>query len=399
MKLFEKGELKLLWPFYLSKFIKSTLIVWAVFYVIYFNQMGLSFFQISTFLAAYSFLGIIFEIPTGAIADIFGRKFSVVLGLILSSFLFIFMGLFKDYYILLGLWILLGIVTTLNSGADQALVIDHLSKNKRKDLVHDYYIKNGSIASFGGIFNGIIGAIIVKYFGLNIIWWITGIAILIGTSFIFFFIDENFKKQKTKIKEQLKETWTYSKFSIKYIFKNNVVMYIIIASFFLMLYGSLANMISWQPLLVSLGFKVYYLGYLISVGGLIAVFVPFFSKNLLKKFKTERNCLILLFLILFLINIMIFFAFNIEIAILIFYLEIIPIELNNPIRQKFFQHHIPDKYRASITSFKSMVMGIGLTIGSLIAGYLVDNIGPRMTIFYGAFFLIPTIISFYLIKK
>jgi len=399
MKLFEKGELKLLWPFYLSNLIESIFLIWMVFYIIYFKQMGLTFFQISSFLAVYSFLVIIFEVPTGAIADIFGRKFSVVLGLIFSGFLFILIALFKDYYTLLGLWAFLGITTTLMSGADQALVIEHLNRNKRKDLIYDYYIKDGSIMGAGLIFSGIIGAFLVKYFGLEIIWWSGGASMIFGAFFIFSFVDEGFKRKKIKIIEQIKETWTYSKFSISYGIKNKVLLFIILAGFFTVISTSLSSMIAWQPLLVNLGFEVYWLGYFMSLSGLIMVFVPFLSKPLLKTIKSEKNYLAILLSTLFLITLFIIIVPNWEVAVLIFCLMIIPFELIHPVRSKFSQHHTPSKYRASITSSMTMIMGIGGTIGALVAGYLMDIIGPKMTIFFSAFFLIPAIIFYLMIKE
>ncbi len=399
MKIFEKGELSLLWPFYLDIMLKSMFYIWILFYVIYFNQIGLSFFQIATLFAMFSFLGIIFEIPTGAIADIFGRKFSVVLGYVLVGFTFIFIGLFENYYILLGLFALLGISATLTSGADQALVIEYLNKNKRKDLVQDFYIKEPSIGSLGGIFNGIIGALLVKYFGLGIIWWSTGFSSLIGTLFIFLFVNEGFARKKVKIRKQLKETWNYSKFSINYASRHPVLSFMIIAGFFTVISFTFGDMLAWQPLLISLGFEVHWIGYLVSIGALIAMVIPFLSKSLSKIIKSDKNYLTLMLLFLFFISFLIIFVNSWYTAALIFLLGVIPCELLYPIRQKFFQSNVPGKYRASITSFRTMVIGIGAVIGTLIAGYLIDLIGPKMTIFISAFLLIPAMLFYYFIKE
>jgi len=50
---------------------------------------------------------LLFEIPTGAIADIYGRKFSVLLRIILQGIIIFFMFVSSDFYIialLLHLW-------------------------------------------------------------------------------------------------------------------------------------------------------------------------------------------------------------------------------------------------------------------------------------------------------
>ncbi|MDD5133115.1 MAG: MFS transporter [Candidatus Nanoarchaeia archaeon] len=398
MKLFEKGELKLLWPFYLSIITQGLFFIWTIFYVVYFNQLGLTFLQISSFLSIYYLFGIIFEIPTGVIADIFGRKFSVVLGSILFGFIFILIGLFQSYYILLLLFALLSISGTLISGADETLIVDHLKNNKRVDLVHNYYIKESSILGLSIILNGFIGALLVKYFGLNIIWISTGLSMLLGTLFIWIFINENFKRNKIKI-SSIKKSWNYSKFSIKYSLTHPILLYLLLAWFFTVISFSLSSDVSWQPFLLSLNFKVYWLGYLISFCGLLKIISSFLSKPLLKIIKKEKNYLVLVHFILFLTILPIILISNWKIALLIFCTSSFLIDLMVPIKNKFFQDYTISKYRATITSFKSVVTSIAASIGMLTAGYMIDVIGPKLTIFYSSFLLIPSIIFYYLIKN
>ena len=89
MKIFEKEELKTLWPFYLASFISASFFIYILFYVIFFQEF-LSFFQISVLLAVEMIAAFLFEVPTGAVADVFGRKFSVIIGLFLEVLVFIF---------------------------------------------------------------------------------------------------------------------------------------------------------------------------------------------------------------------------------------------------------------------------------------------------------------------
>ena len=71
---FKKGELKLLFPFYVCYLLISLLALVFPFFVIYFRDLGFSFFQISILLTSYSFAMFIFEIPTGAFADGYSRR-------------------------------------------------------------------------------------------------------------------------------------------------------------------------------------------------------------------------------------------------------------------------------------------------------------------------------------
>lgn len=90
MKLFKQGELKLLWPFYMDAFISATLFFMPAFIIVYFRNLGFSLFQISLLTMMMSLSILLFEIPTGAIADIYGRKFSVLLGAIIQGIAMVF---------------------------------------------------------------------------------------------------------------------------------------------------------------------------------------------------------------------------------------------------------------------------------------------------------------------
>ena len=70
MKFFKQGELKLLWPFYLDALISPMLFFMPAFVVVYFRDLGLSLFQISILTMMMPLFMFLFEIPTGAIADI-----------------------------------------------------------------------------------------------------------------------------------------------------------------------------------------------------------------------------------------------------------------------------------------------------------------------------------------
>jgi hypothetical protein len=66
-------------PFYLSTFLQKTLKLITPFYIIYFVSIGLEFWQIALISSLRSVVGLICEIPTGVVADMYGKKLSVIL--------------------------------------------------------------------------------------------------------------------------------------------------------------------------------------------------------------------------------------------------------------------------------------------------------------------------------
>ncbi|MFA5176183.1 MAG: MFS transporter [Candidatus Nanoarchaeia archaeon] len=398
MKFFEKGELKLLWPFYLTVLIQACLYIWPAFLVIFFNQKGLSFFQMSILFATVNFCKLIFEIPTGAIADIFGRKFSVILGIVLESTGLILTYFVNNFYMFILLACLMGISYTLGSGANEALIVDHLHKNKRKDLVHSYFSKEVSIVGLGVILSGLVGAVIVKHFGVGIISLVSAVGLIAGGIILLIFVNENFKGKYVSISKSVSNTINYSKFSIKSSLKHPVLLFLIVSGLFFGIEGSLGGNISWQSLLVNLNFQVYWLGYLFSIAGIVLVLTPYASKYFLKLVGSEKNSLLLTYIIYFLCAVSIMLVFNWQIACLVYLSVCFFGVLSTPIEKSFFQKHTLSKYRATITSFRSLVSSTGSIIGNLVVGYLIDIIGPKMTLFYSSFLILPIIFMTLLIK-
>ena len=76
--------------------------------------------------AWFLFWVFILEVPTGVVADKFGRKMSVAIGCLLFAADMLFFGLSRNYYLLFAAEFLGAVGMTLISGADQALLYDSL---------------------------------------------------------------------------------------------------------------------------------------------------------------------------------------------------------------------------------------------------------------------------------
>jgi MFS family permease len=110
-----KGQYKIfLYSNIIFKFFTSLM---APFWVIYFNKINLDFSQISLLIIVNHVAVTLFEVPTGALADTYSRKFSVLLSLLVGSLTSIGIYFNTSFEILLFLYFLSGIGATLNSGA------------------------------------------------------------------------------------------------------------------------------------------------------------------------------------------------------------------------------------------------------------------------------------------
>jgi MFS family permease len=148
-----------------------------------------------------------------------------------------------------------------------------------------------------------------------------------------------------------------------------------------------------------LGFQEHWFGYLFSATFAFGIFIPYFTKPLIKKIGGYKKYLMavlsLMFLLLFLIGFINSFVFVIVIYILFMSMY----DFYGPVREIFFQKFVPGKMRATIGSFKNMITALAVIIAYPLVGFVADKIGPQYTIFIGAFILIPVIILYSKIKE
>jgi len=394
---FHSTEWKLLWPFYVQNLIRTMFFFYGPFSVIYFIGVGLTFKQISLLIAILLLVGIVFEIPTGAIADIFGRKISVILSYVLAGLAILSVAFTNNFGALVIIFILWAVFRTLGSGADDAWIVDLLKKNGMENRVHDYFIKIQSTGSLGVIFMGLLAALSVKYFGITSIWIVTGISTILA-SFILLFAKEHFSKKKIHIGMAFKKTIEKSKESLKYSIKSKELLFLLIAVFFFVL-GTQSWDVVWQPFITGLGLKTYQLGYVFSFISVILIGIPFLSKPILKKFGKEKYYLATLVVAEAALLLLVSLVSSVLMGVLMMVLLNIVYELESPVNSKFFQRIIPTKMRATLGSLKSMITGTAAAVGILIAGVIADLVGPKMTIVYSAFFMVPAIYFYLRIRE
>ncbi len=398
MDLIEKYELKLMWSFYLEVFLCNILFLYPIFGILYFLDIGFSLTQIGIIMAMLNLAIILFEIPTGAIADIYGRKFSVILGYLLMGITWICVGFVSNFYLICGFVFLSGLFYTLTSGSYSAWFVDLLKVNKQGKKVHDLNSIQTAIASAGVIICGIIGSIVVGRFGLWITWPFTGGGFLIS-ALVLTFAKEDFVRKKFYWKQALNKVFNQMNDSVKEVYKNNNIFYLILAGAFMCIGICFTSDISFYPLIKEAGLPVNYFGYLISVCFSIGLLVPLANKKLIDKFGGSKKYLVGLLVLLVLFTLPIIFINNLYGYITLFVIGWFLFIFYGTIRFSFFQSYLPSKKRATIDSIRSMAYSLIGVLVLPLAGYTVDTLGSKVAIFIGAIFYIPAIIIYLKVKK
>jgi MFS family permease len=219
------GYKKFLSIYYLYRFFKDFAFIYAV-YVILFKLRGLSVFDISILLAMWSGFVVILEVPTGALADKWNRKYMLSLGM-LSKAIGFGVWFFANNFLLFALGFLFwGIGSTFCSGTQEALLFDSLKKFRKEK---EYAKATGSANFYSKIAIGIsvfIGGFLASY-SLNLVIILSSLFMLIGIIPTLFLNEVKFRKTST---EEVKY-FRLIKNAFKDSLKNKLILRLILYSF------------------------------------------------------------------------------------------------------------------------------------------------------------------------
>jgi MFS family permease len=396
MKLFEKNELTLLWPFYIETLVSNLFLIFPIFWIIQFQET-LLLSQIGLIFSAIAIATFLFEVPTGAIADIFGRKFSVISGLFSTGIILFLITFTKDFYILLFLFFLWGIFGTLISGADVSWVADNLKYKRKSKILQAFFVKKASFLRLSLVLAGFIGGVLVKYFSLNIIWPISSFSLILS-GIILLFVSEH-KLTREQEAKSLRGIFRQTLNSIKYSLKHHLILSFAIVSVLAGFLLSFAGDLIWKPYLLDFNIPLSYFGYLFSVATGLGIIAPFIGMYLAKTMKKDKLffTFILIFEMIFLF--LALFVFNWITLALVMLLFVFFFDMFEPIQRNYFQKFLPSEKRATLSSMFMMCFSLGIVIGGPLAGLTADNFGFKIALVIGIIFIIPMIILFLKDKK
>ena len=155
--------------FYLFRFFTDFAFVYAV-YILHFKLKGLSVLEISLLLAFWCGFVILFEVPTGALADRWSRKHMLSLGMLFKAIGF-GVWYFADGFWLFALGFLFwGLQETFCSGTQEALLFDNLKAYGRESDYEKIAGKGHFYSRIAAALSVILGGFIASFnFGLVIV--------------------------------------------------------------------------------------------------------------------------------------------------------------------------------------------------------------------------------------
>ena len=390
--LLKKDEKTYLGLFYLHAALEASFnIVW-VYWIVYFLDQGFSYSVIGVALALNGASMAIFEVPTGALADAVSRKFSVITGLVGFGVILIIMPFIANPLLLIVIFVVWGIPITLVSGAEQAWVVDNLRAEEREDLVKEYYVKYTSIRNVGGIVAALLSGIVVRFLGMDALWYINGAAVL-GSVLVLVIQKEHFERRIARIQESFKETYNNIREGARFTVHEKNVLYIMVANFFVVV-GAELLLICSKPFLEDIGVPREYFGYLTAVGAVFCVGMPFVAKYLAGLFSNEKYYLSLHSLVFGVLLASIILVETPVMAAFLFVIFALRQTTITPVLEPFFQGFLPRRLRATVGSFRNMVICTALLVGDFAISACADSAGSQVMLAVGGVVMLPAIVFY-----
>lgn len=370
----DRGEARLLGPFYAYMFVAVTTMAVFPFMVIYFLDLGFSFTQYFVLIGAWTAGTVFFEVPTGVVADSYSRKWSVITGLVIAGVSAVGLGLTDSYPLLLALFVANGIGFTFFSGAEDAWAIDNLYHHGRDDLIETFYAKNQAIMYLGMVAGPLAAGATVSVWGIRPLWFIWGGGYLL-TAIALTMMAEHFTPQRRTSATALGQTFAHTGEALRLLKSDrNLGLAFAVTAFIAFLF--LDNGF-WQPLLVDLELPVAGIGYVTAgaavVGAVVSLIIPRLGhidiRVILASGIVAKMILLLVVPLLYgpryLIASAMFIALEATGAI------------EGPLLNPYIQQRLPSRLRATAISIKSMVFKVIMGLGGITLGVVADRTGLR----------------------
>ena len=155
------------YKYFLFTFLRDLSFFTAVLIPFYTQWGHINLTQAQILQSWFSFWVLVAEVPTGAVADYLGRKWSLVIGSVVVTLSVLFYGSVPKFEVFLWAEFLFAIAAALTSGADDALLYDSLKESGREHESKNIFGKANSVHLLGILVAAPLGSLLAFKFGLN----------------------------------------------------------------------------------------------------------------------------------------------------------------------------------------------------------------------------------------
>lgn len=375
--------------FYLRAFFMAlifSLPIWIDYYRHFF-----SFSQIAFLEAMSTTMITLLELPTGALADLLGRKKTIVIGLLLWTIANLNTGIMTTAIRIVLSYALFSLGEALISGSDIALLYDSLKELGRENEFAKIAARNGLIFRLSLGLSSLLGAwFYQKYNGLPYI--MMGLARLIAAIMVLKMIEPKIDSEKFTLKNYLIQT----KIGFKQIFKSRYMRRLTL--FYTVVGGLTWSCINYfnYAFLYEIGFNTQEQSVVFAIIYVIASLAVLYLVKIFDKNKLNRVQIYLFFpIVIFIFFSLAGFANKLLGALIIFFL-LFTAMARYSLLDRMANQEFESKYRATAVSALNMLVSLFYVVIIAISGLLQDTYSTKIVMsglgILSIFFTLPTAI-------
>lgn len=341
----------------------ATSFIWGV-NTLFLLDAGLSITAAFAANAFFTVGQVLFEVPTGIVADTWGRRTSYLLGcatLLVSTFLYLLLWRWQSpFWAWAIVSMLLGLGFTFFSGATEAWLVDALNYTKFKGGLESAFAK-GQVAFGVAMLSGtVIGGAAAQFTNLGVPYILRMVALVLTFTIAFVLMrDIGFKpKPHQSVTKEMHGIWQAS---LKHGFHNPAVRWIMLSAPFtagVSYYGFYAL----QPYLLELyGKSESY-----AIAGLAAALIAgvqimggMIVGKLHKYFKYRTSLIFFVVLASSILLALIGLISNFWVVLVLLAIWGTMFAISMPVRQAYINGLIPSEQRATVLSSDNMITSIG----------------------------------------
>ena len=339
----------------------------------YLINHGLNLFQVNLVNAIFYVTLFTCEIPTGAFADVFGRKASFVVACALLSLSMVVYGSSSTFVGFVLAEMVGAVGHTFRSGAFQAWLVDSLKYHGYEGQFNHIFGRESVVNKVGGGLGALLGAYLMHY-NSTFPWFFAGMVMAVTAIAASTIMKEvYFVRAKLSWKGGLVSMQEIAKSSIKYGVNDKSVRFILLITGFQIFAVQALNMY-WQPYFRNNGMSDVHLGYLYN-GMMVMLAIGSYLASKFMIRDREGTVIVLLHASVGLLIVCSVIATGNWMMVILFLLHEVPRGCLGPYMDNYIHKRVPSSERATIVSFCSIAHHVGGTIGLLVSGVVAQLYG------------------------
>lgn len=354
---------------------------------------GLSLSQILIIQSAYSIAIVLFEFPSGLLADNYSRKNLYSLSKLFLIIMFLIVLFSNQFYLIFAAWFCYGIAAALDSGTLDAYIINQLKLAHHGAELRKFLALSNRLEIVGLLLGSSLGGILYHFIGINI--YVLGTVFLVASTLIsFFFFKETTKSDLLQdshvmvLKKQITD-------SFKELRKQPRLSLILIFDFLTQIFFQ-THFQLWQSFFLSKGIDSQYFPFFYITFQVITLFSYSINIDGVKKYAG-----VLKFSPLIVFLPLTFFLGKIEIFLTAYFIFVFVFYVIEFILNYQFNKMVSVENISSLISFKSTVSRIGSVLLLCILSFMVKqmSVSAVMAINFMLSLVLLVVLSVIIMKK